>query len=159
VAPLVCERYAGPVCADASWAQWPIPNNPADTGTPNLASYTDNGNGTVIDNVTGLMWQKASSPGQYVHTQAVAYCPTLTLGGRTDWRLPSQIELLSIVDYGVGDPSINSTYFPSTPGSGFWSSTVVTGVSTTAWSVSFGDGLTYSIDNLKSIPAFARCVR
>ena len=108
----------GGVAATGDWAGWPMPNDQADVtaGAPNLESYTDNGDGTVTDNVTGLMWQQTVPTGTYTWAQAVAYCPTLTLADHSDWRLPSRIELVSIVDLGVtSGPMINSTYFPSTP--------------------------------------------
>jgi hypothetical protein len=110
---LVCERYMSPACVDPSWAEWPMPNGPTDVaaGAPNLESYTDNGDQTVTDNVTGLMWQQAIAPGTYSYAAALAYCPTLTLGGHSDWRLPSIIELISLVDYG-SSTAINGTYFP-----------------------------------------------
>ena len=110
---LVCERYMSAACADPNWAEWPMPNGPTDVaaGVPNPESYTDNGDQTVTDNVTGLMWQQAIAPGTYSYAAALAYCPTLTLGGHSDWRLPSIIELVSLVDYG-SSTAINGTYFP-----------------------------------------------
>jgi hypothetical protein len=143
-AGLVCERYPPAACADPNWNEWPLSNSQVDVaaGAPNLESYTDNGDGTVTDNVTGLMWQQAVPAGTYKWAQAVAYCPTLTLAGHSDWRLPSIIELVSIVDYGQDNPSINPTYFPSTPAYTFWSSSLLAGSSSGAWVVGFDDGFT-----------------
>ncbi|MCP4129952.1 MAG: DUF1566 domain-containing protein [bacterium] len=67
-------------------------------------SYTDNGNSTVTDNNTGLIWQQANgeeSTGDYQFSweNALAYCEALTLGGSSDWRLPDIKELQSIVYY------------------------------------------------------------
>jgi hypothetical protein len=126
-------------------------------GAPNLESYTDNGDGTVTDNVTGLMWQQAVPATQYIWADAVAYCPTLTLAGHSDWRLPSVIELMSIVDYGQSNPSINPTYFPSTPVGSFWSSSPFDGEPANAWLVGFSDGSTNYID--VSCAYIVRCVR
>jgi hypothetical protein len=54
--------------------------------------FHDNGNGTVTDNLTGLMWTKnANLPGSTMTWyQAVDYCNSLTQGGYTDWRLPNK---------------------------------------------------------------------
>ena len=136
-----------------------MPNSQADYagGAPNPESYTDNGDGTVTDNVTGLMWQQAVPATTYTWADAVAYCPTLTLAGHGDWRLPSVIELASIVDLGQSDTSIDSTYFPSTPGNWFWSSSPLAGLPAAAWGVSFASGSTYYYDCAISSPV--RCVR
>ena len=53
-------------------------------GTP--MSYTDNGDGTVTDNVTGLMWAQDQSETNYPWSEAGTYCANLTLGGYDDWR-------------------------------------------------------------------------
>jgi hypothetical protein len=135
-------------------------NDQADVtaGAPNLENYTDNGDYTVTDNLTGLMWQQTVPTGTYTWVQAVAYCPTLNLAGHSDWRLPSRIELVSIVDFGVtSGATINATYFPSTPASWFWSSSPLVGSSSYACSVSFNDG---SADcSAVSSASYVRCVR
>jgi hypothetical protein len=167
---LVCERIAPAGCADPSWAEWPMPNCSIDVtnGAPNMESYTVNTDGTVSDNVTGLMWQQAVDT--YTWSAAMAYCPTLTLGSHTDWRLPTKIELLSIVDYGVGDvdktPTINATAFPSTPLANFWSATPVAGSPSSAWAVYFNPGDDHNGNRLASTATVAtssmnwvRCVR
>jgi hypothetical protein len=136
-----------------------MPNSAADVtaGAPNGESYTDNGDGTVTDKVTGLMWQQAVPPASYTWANAVAYCPTLTLAGHSDWRLPSVIELVSIVDLGQFSPSINGKYFPSTPANFFWSSSPVAGSPSLAWLVYFDNGNTGSV--VVSGTDFVRCVR
>jgi hypothetical protein len=133
-----------------------MPNLAADVseGAPNLEDIADNGDGTVTDHVTDLMWQQAVSTTLYTWSEAVAFCPTLVLAGHTDWRLPSAIELVSIVDYGESSPSINGTYFPSAPAASFWSSSVGP---TYAWKVNFGDGSTSTDDVTKTYNV--RCVR
>ena len=59
-------------------------------------AYNDNGNSTVTDLKTGLMWQQAPSSSGYTWQQAVDYCNNLELGGYSDWRIPSCKELYSI---------------------------------------------------------------
>jgi hypothetical protein len=73
-----------------------------------------NGNGTVTDTSTGLMWQQATAPGKYTWQGALAYCENLTLAGHSDWRLPTWKELLSIADHTRYEPSIDTTAFPGT---------------------------------------------
>jgi hypothetical protein len=159
---LVCERDAPASCADPSWAEWPIPNDAPDVaaGAPNPESYAINGDGTVTDKVTGLTWQQTPPPTTYTWSAAVDYCTTLTLGGYTDWRLPTKIELLSIVDYSVASPGplINATAFPGTPSRYFWSSTPLAGSSSSPWSVSFLDGGATSADGVTNTYG-VRCVR
>ena len=68
------------------------------------ASYTDNGDGTVTDNVTGLMWQQ--DPGaKMTYDQAVAGAGSSTLAGHDDWRLPTIKELYSLILFTGIDPS------------------------------------------------------
>ena len=92
------------------------------------APYTDNGNGTVTDSATGLVWQKCSngmnatscsgSVSTLTWSSAITYCEGLTLGGRSDWRLPNINELGSIIDYTKSSvPTIDSTAFPNTQSS------------------------------------------
>ncbi|WP_376877871.1 DUF1566 domain-containing protein [Albirhodobacter sp. R86504] len=68
-----------------------------DIRTP--ADYTDNGDSTVTDNVTGLLWQKTPTSDRLQYADALAACETLDLGGRTDWRMPSIKELYSLADF------------------------------------------------------------
>jgi hypothetical protein len=138
-----------------------------DAGAPNLESYTDNLDGTVTDKVTGLTWQQkvVLTMDTYAWADAVDYCASLTLAGRDDWRLPSVIELYSIVDVGqsagpLSNASIDSRYFPSTPARPFWSSSPMAGYPSFMWCVDFswgGVGGGGSPDF--PVPTAVRCVR
>jgi hypothetical protein len=160
----VCERFGGPLCVDPSWAEWPIPNASVDSPpAPNLESYANNNDGTVTDNVTGLMWQQAASSSTLMWGSASTpgtaqnHCATLSTAGHDDWRLPSLIELVSLVDWTVTSPSINATYIPGTPANDFWSSTPVAASLAQAWVVLFADGsLSFSREFYS---AYVRCVR
>jgi hypothetical protein len=71
-------------------------------------NYTVNGNGTVTDNVTGLMWQQ--DPGAKVdYADAVAGAAGFSLAGYTDWRLPTIKELYSLMQFSGQDISAEST--------------------------------------------------
>ena len=62
-------------------------------------SYNDNGDGTVSDLNTGLIWQKHLFSVKYTYSQAVSAADTFSLGGYNDWRLPSIKELYSLIDF------------------------------------------------------------
>ncbi len=62
--------------------------------------FVDNGNGTVTDRSSGLMWTKQDSGKAMKWEQALGYCEALTTGGYDDWRLPDVKALQYIVDYG-----------------------------------------------------------
>ena len=70
------------------------------TGT--TPSYTDNGDGTITDNVTGLIWTQDLSSYSMSWSDANDYCESLETGGYTDWRLPTVKELWSIRDFSQG---------------------------------------------------------
>lgn len=157
----MCERFAPAACADPNWAAWPMPNSSLDTtaGAPNPQAYTINADGTVTDNVTGLMWQRGTQSATWA--QAPAVCKALALGGYADWRLPTKIELASIVDYSVACSTttgcIDATAFPSMPGSDSWTSTPAADTPTYAWVVHFANGALITVDQSYSLPF--RCVR
>jgi hypothetical protein len=70
--------------------------------------FADNGNETISDNATGLMWQQADSGTGMIWEDALAFCEDLSLAGYDDWRLPNAKELQSIVDYTRSPGTTNS---------------------------------------------------
>ena len=88
-----------------------------------IASFFDNGDYTVTDDATGLMWQQATDSTTKTWKEALSYCEDLALAGYTDWRLPNIKELRSLVDYNTHAPAIDAAYFPATASSVYWSST------------------------------------
>ena len=85
-------------------------------------ALVDNGDGTVTDPNTGLMWQKNASEIK-IWSQALSYTESLTLAGYTDWRLPNRNELHSLVDYSRWDPAMDPLLTRSTGLTAYWSST------------------------------------
>ena len=126
---------------DFTWALWPMPNS-ASSGLPNPASYDASSPDVVLDNVTGLAWQ-AHLPEYMSWTVSKLYCDALALGGHTDWRLPSRIELVSLMSYGVTTSITDPAVFPGEPGAsiGFWSSSVFFDTPASVWVVyGYGEG-------------------
>ena len=112
--------------------------------TINPPSFADNGDGTITDNVTGLMWQKTDN-GESTWDNAVARAASVATGGYTDWRLPTPSELFSLMNHNNGNPAaIDLKYFPSNPAGAaeyWWSSDLYGTDATHVWSVNSGGGL------------------
>lgn len=106
----------------------PVPGEPfygQDAQYPgNLSRYLDNGDSTITDRVTGLMWEQAQS--KMLWKDAESNAANAGTGGYSDWRVPTIKELYSLIDFtgnqGTGDPSsltpppdakpfINTDYF------------------------------------------------
>ena len=128
--------------------------------TPTIVThFTDNGDGTITDNVTNLIWQKAPNTTTYTWEQAISYAENLALAGSSDWRLPNIKELVSINDETTNAPSINTTYFPTMVSARYWSSTTQFAPgATSAW---FNDFQNFGISSydLKTISHNVICVR
>jgi len=129
---------------------WPVPR------------FVDNGDGTVTDNLTNLIWLKyANCFGSRSWTQALNDANTLSAGwcGLTDgsvagdWHLPSVNELQSLVDYEYGQPPLSNAAgtdqwsegdaFSGVLVGNYWSSSTQALWEESAWSVSFYDGELY----------------
>src|SRR5690606_8866891 len=99
---------AGTAAPEHRFANWPMPH-PAESGLPNPVSYDTSQVDIVIDNVTGLMWQREPSQSQ-PYEDAASYCAELAVGGFCDWRLPTRIELVSLVDSERSLPAIDPEF-------------------------------------------------
>jgi hypothetical protein len=139
--------------------------------------FTDNLDGTITDNLTGLIWLKdANCFGVRTWDQALSVCNGLASGscGLTDgsiagdWRLPNSNELTSLVHKGYALPAL-----PNTAGTGqwsegdpfnnvdgapfYWSSTTYAGGTDFAWHIYLGAGRGFALD--KTDPGFVWPVR
>ena len=121
-----------------------------------FAELVSNGDGTVSDTKTGLMWQQSESE-VMDWTAALSYCENLQLANHNDWRLPNRNELQSLVDYSVYNPSIDTIAFPGATSSSYWSSTTRADNSGYAWDVHFYDGHIHGSDKTNS--CYVRAVR
>ncbi len=124
--------------------EWPSPR------------FTDDGDGTVRDNLTGLMWLKDGGCLKKKWKDALQAIANLNANpatyncldysaGYSDWRLPNIKELESLVDYGESNSAhwLNASGFQNVK-SNYWSSTSYQ--STTAWIITMTNG----IDKLSS---------
>jgi hypothetical protein len=136
------EDAEGTTVAEGTACGFTMPN-PARAGLPNPAKYTEkmlDGVAVVVDDVTGLTWQADVAYTTYRQRDAIKTCADLGGG----WRLPTRIELVSLVDFTVGKPgpTINPI-FPKTPSAIFWSSSHAACDTGTGWAVGFDDGSTH----------------
>jgi len=89
--------------------------------------FTVNGNGTVSDNCTGLMWVKNGAilpEWQYDWYEALEFCNDLNLAGHDDWRMPNVKEMLSLIDYENFGPALPAGHpFENIFNHRYWTST------------------------------------
>jgi hypothetical protein len=105
--------------------------------------FVDHGDGTVTDNLTGLMWTRDACqiPGQPSWREAVTACNNLVFAGYDDWRLPNIRELQSLMDYGKYSPALpEGNPFIGICGTYYWTSTTTANVEYYAWCVSMETG-------------------
>lgn len=113
------------------------------TGCSPEGRFVDNGDGTVTDTCTGLMWQKdtGNNEEELLRCNALSYCEDLELGGHADWRLPNVREMHSIVDYGRRGPA-RDPVFGALVSDFYWSSTSylsASDINNFAWLVTSGN--------------------
>lgn len=120
------------------------------TSTP-TSRFTDHGDGTVTDNLTGLMWAKcalgwsgaACSSGSLQSlnwNNALQAAEASAFAGHNDWRLPNINELRSIVELRCGLPAVNLAVFPNSPDTETWSSSPSAANGSNTWTVQFATG-------------------
>lgn len=128
-----------------------------------FSAFVDNGDDTVTDTSTGLMWQKYPPAGKKTWEEAISYCDDLSLGGcdgysYSDWRLPNRSELQSLVDYTHYNPAIDTAFpDPTVSYYYYWSSTTDVSVGGYAWYVDFSYGGVRV--SSKSVSYYVRAVR
>ena len=117
---------------------------------------------TVIDNNTGLEWQRLTSSSDSIWL-AENYCGKLKLGNK-DWRLPFVFEQLTIVDSGAYDPVIDEIYFPETSSEMFYSTDYTGRLDAWGYGVDFENGIVdqfvewHTVDNWVPTEYEIRCV-
>jgi len=163
-----------------------VPLNPALAGSDGALQkgvpwpsprFANNSNGTVTDNLTGLIWlQNANKWGAVNWDTARNNCNNLAADGSTltdgsvagDWRLPNVMELLSLIAWGYYDPALTNAAgtakwttsgdaFTGVQSNGYWSSTTNANDTSLAWAVNLISG---NVDNgVKTLTIYVWPVR
>ncbi|HXQ24125.1 MAG TPA: DUF1566 domain-containing protein, partial [Candidatus Acidoferrales bacterium] len=146
-------------------------------------NYTDNGDGTIADKVTGLIWEKLSNDGMIhdwtntytwydaFNVKIAALNTPPCFADHCDWRLPNRRELDSLVDTGRAPPAIDPVFNAGcTPGCtvttcsctqlmrSYWSSTTYQDRPTFAWSVDGNVGIVNAFEK-SVVTQYVRAVR
>jgi Protein of unknown function (DUF1566) len=134
------------------------------------APFTVSANGQeVTDTKTGLIWRRCAegmiasagtctgTASTFPHEAALTRASTQAAATGVAWRLPSVKELSSIADKTRSNPAIDTTAFPATPASYFWSSSPYVGNALNAWVVDFYGGGVYGY--YRSFTYYVRLVR
>jgi len=139
--------------------------------------FTDNENGTVTDNLSGLIWLQNGNCTEFFDGDTIGvnprpwndaltaanslssgYCGLADGSVAGDWRLPNLRELQSLIDYGELGPALPDGHpFTNTMSSFYWSSTTSVGATSYAWLISFNYG--QASDNHKFLSYYVRAVR
>ena len=152
-------------CGSHKWACWPVPTPPSEK-LPHPQNYTDLGNGAVRDNVTCLVWEKANPATQGTWQASSDRCAALgtsSYAGFNDWRLPTRMEMASLMDQTLGRTAYASPPFTTTSGAyatgSYWWETIqgINGANL-AWGYG-ANGMTSNAYSLAGTNFAARCVR
>ncbi len=159
------------LCCSAllSICAWSQDCNSSIDETAGTSNFTVNGDGTITDNTTGLMWMVCSlgqtwSTGAcsgdatlYTWQEALVAAHGYEFADYAGWRVPNIKELATISERSCVRPAINETLFPSTPSDDFWTSTPSTSDATRTWVIAF-----YNSSNAlkqKTLSVYVRLVR
>jgi hypothetical protein len=119
--------------------------------------FADNGDGTITDNLTGLIWQKCPSSALMTWEEALLYASALSLGSKDDWRLPNVKEIQSLNDPQLTKPSFNKNFFPDCLSGNYWSSTTQVNATNKSWDINIDYGIVSYND--KTLKEHVLCVR
>jgi hypothetical protein len=171
-------------CYDTAGASIDCAGTGQDGETQNGASHSfvDNGDGTITDQVTGLMWEKHSSDGSihdatntYWFADAVAVkiaaLNAEPFAGHSDWRVPNRNELATLINFGTlspatypdfknaCDPGCTVTECNCTGTTIYWTSTSHHNTPDYAWHINFSQGDFAFMQKVPGNPARVRAVR
>ena len=158
---LTLPHTAQTTCYDAAGTEISCPDpdlSMAQDGSyiANQLSFTEMGDSTVSDNVTGLRWQQSDDNTARSYVNAVTECADSTLGGFDDWRLPNARELVRMVNYGAFSPALDYLFY-FTDNAEYWSGTADLLNAGNYWAIDATDGSTLSA--IGTDTKLVRCVR
>ena len=119
------------------------------------AKLVERGDGTVLDQGSGLVWQQEAS-GRMPWLEAVRFCNQLDLAGARGWRLPFRDELKTLISQ-TGDSLLDDKVFPGAQAEVYWTLSREEQQPDQVWGVSFVDGKDYMFDR-KNFNFQARCM-
>lgn len=118
------------------------------------------GNAAVRDNNTGLVWEQSPDLTTRTWVEATTYCVNKTVGGTKGWRLPSVVELASMIDPSLIAPFVPANVFNGVQSASYWSATTFA-VGTppdSSWLLDFSLGIAPT-PILRANPLLVWCVR
>ncbi len=135
-------------------AGWQLQDGDFQSNTQALTKTADD---EVTDKTTGLVWQRGDDGNMYTYSAAGPHCASFkSAEAATGWRLPSVIELMTLIDNGVDLPSIDPS-FMGAQSNNYWTATPTATTTMLAWTVKFDFGEVIPLLMDSALPV--RCVR
>ena len=129
-----------------------------DTNNASATRFTAAFTGAVLDNNTGLVWEQAPDATQRTTwISANATCINKQVGGTRGWRLPSVVELGSLMDPSLPAPFVPASVFTGVQSFNYWSATTSAENPTLGWNMYFLSG--YVFHAVKTDAYHVWCVR
>lgn len=108
---------------------------------PEQERFVITNNNLVEDRKLYVMWSRNILRGSKTWKDAKAYTTSLDYAGYHDWRLPTRVELASLLQKGHSSPYIDKKIFPNTTNiGGYWTSTETAEDKEKVWVIDFGNG-------------------
>ncbi len=130
--------------------------------------FTDNGDGTITDNLTSLVWLKNANQLESTWQGAIDFCTSLSAAGNADltdgslagdWRLPNRSELKSLLNLNYSNPCISNqsgagqwaegNIFNNVQSDWYWTNSTYMNNTDMAWAVEMAEG---SINGFRKVP-------
>lgn len=131
-----------------------------DKNLPSASRFTvltNFGGAAVRDNNTGLVWEQTIGAATHTWISAISHCINKNVGGTRGWRLPSVVELSSLIDPSLPSPYVPGSVFTGVQSDHYWSATTNANIPTGAWVVLFSTG--FVGDATKTDSRLVWCVR